>query len=566
MVTRDEGKNSYLLNLASSAFVNRWAVFMARIAFGLCVLFAANAVKAADCDSLAKLTLTDTTIISAAVIPASDPVPEYCKIMGSIQNFPRSTILFEVALPTSKWNGKYFYAGGGGFNGTIPKLDQALADGFAAAGSDTGHKGGSNDAEWALDNLQAQLNYAHLATHITTGIGKDILMAYYGQHQRRSYFVGCSNGGKMALMEVQRYPYDFDAAISGDPVIDRTKLMMSYAYNAQALARGPIPPSKIPVIEKATLAACRNGGGVYGDLITTPGRCKFDPKTIQCSSRDGASCLTAAQAQALDKILHGAVNSAGTQLYPGYLPGHEDDYASYITGNGTTAAVPASTWKIEDSFMRYFVFRPGYDSVEQFSFDKDLTALESFAGDQDADNPDLTAFKAHGGKLILYHGWADHSIMPTRTVEYYASVIDRMGKTRDSSVEENADEVTDFARLFMVPGMHHCAGGPGPASFGGANQGFPMAFDAQHDIVMALDRWVESGVAPDKIVAAHMTNKVVDRTLPLCPYPQSAAYDGSGDVKSAESYRCETHNFWWNLENATGIKRISEVPSGTDKK
>lgn len=215
--------------------------------------------------------------------------------------------------------------------------------------------------------------------------------------------------------------------------------------------------------------------------------------------------------------------------------------------------------------MRYFVFRPGYDSVEQFNFDQDLAALEPFAGDQDADNPDLTAFKAHGGKLILYHGWADHSIMPVRTVEYYASVIDRMGKTRDSSAGENAAEVADFARLFMVPGMHHCAAGPGPASFGGANQGFPMQSDPQHDIVMALDRWVESGVAPDTIIAAHMTNKVVDRTLPLCPYPQSAVYDGSGDVKSAESYRCETHNFWWNLENVPAIKRPSQIVRGEMK-
>jgi len=534
---------------------------MTPVAVMLCLLLGTSPVNAADCESLAKLTPKDTTITSATVVPASNPVPEYCKVMGSIQNFPRSTILFEVALPTSKWHGKYFYAGGGGFNGTIPKLDQALADGFAAAGSDTGHTGDSNDAQWALDNLQAQLNYAHLATHVTTQIGKDVVMAYYGQHQRRSYFVGCSNGGKMALMEVQRYPEDFDAAISGDPVIDRTKLMMSYAYNAQALARGPIPPSKVPVIEKATLAACRNGGEVYGDLITTPGRCSFDPKTIQCPSGDGPSCLTAAQAQALGKILHGAVNSAGTQLYPGFLPGHEDDYASFITGNGTNNAVPASTWRIQDSFMRYFVFRPTYDSVEQFNFDKDLAALEPFSEDQDADNPDLTAFQAHGGKLILYHGWADHSIMPVRTVEYYASVIDRMGKTRDSSVEENADQVTDFARLFMVPGMHHCAGGPGPASFGGANQGFPMQFDPQHDIVIALDRWVESGVAPDKIIAAHMTNKVVDRTFPLCPFPQSAVYDGSGDVKSAESYRCESHNFWWNLENTPGLKRSSPMAS-----
>ena len=527
--------------------------------FLLCLLLAAVSAQAADCGAVAKLSLKDTTITSATVVPAANPVPEYCKILGSIRNFPRSTILFEVALPTSKWNGKYFFAGGGGFNGTLPKLEQALAEGYAAAGSDTGHQGDSLDGQWALNNLQAQVNYAHIATHVTAVIGKEIVLAYYGQRERRSYFVGCSNGGKMALMEVQRYPDDFDAAIAGDPVIDRTKLMMSYTYNAQALARGPIPPSKIPVIEKATLAACHNGGGVYGDLITTPGRCKFDPKTIQCPSGDGPACLTAAQAQALGKILHGPVNSAGAQLYPGFTVGHEDDYQSFITGSGTSSAAPSSTWKFQDQFMRYFIFRPSYDSVEQFNFDQDLASLAAFSDDQDAVNPDLSAFRARGGKLILYHGWADHSITPVRTIEYYASVIDMMRKTRDALAEENADEVLDFARLFMVPGMHHCGGGPGPASFGAANQGFPSQFDAQHDVVMALDRWVETGVAPDKIIASHLTNKVADRTLPLCPYPQLASYNGSGEVSSAESYRCEAHDFWWSLQNFPGLQHPPQL-------
>ncbi len=561
MLTREERTHLNVAPRSSARHFPRYSALPLQAVFLFCLLFATASAHAADCSALAKLSLKDTTITSATVVPAATPVPEYCKILGSIQNFPQSTILFEVALPTSGWNGKYFFAGGGGFNGTLPKLDQALAEGYAAAGSDTGHKGDSLDGQWALNNLQAQVNYAHIATHLTTVIGKDIVLAYYGQRQRRSYFVGCSNGGKMALMEVQRYPDDFDAAIAGDPVIDRTKLMMSYTYNAQALARGPIPPSKIPVIEKATLDACQNGGGVYGDLITTPGRCKFVPQTIQCSSGDGPACLTAAQAQALDKIFHGPVNSAGTQLYPGFTVGHEDDYQSFITGSGTTNAAPSSTWKFQDQFMRYFIFGARYDSVEQFNFDKDLASLDPFSQDQDAVNPDLSAFKAHGGKLILYHGWADHSITPVRTIEYYASVIDMMRKTRAAGAAENADEVIDFARLFMVPGMHHCGGGPGPASFGAANQGFPMQFDAQHDMVMALDRWVETGVPPDKIIASHLTNKVVDRTLPLCPYPQAAAYNGSGEVKSAESYRCEAHDFWWSLENFPGLKHPAHLVS-----
>ena len=558
MAAHKKVKRFLPLDHAALTAWRRGFVFVAFAAFVVCLGVGAASAEAADCASLAKLALKNTTIASITIVPAASPVPEYCKILGSIQNLPQSAIQFEVALPTTKWNGKYFFAGGGGFNGTIPKLDQALAEGYAAAGSDTGHKGDSLDGQWALDNLQAQVNYAYLATHATTLIGKQIVLAFYGQRERRSYFVGCSNGGKMALMEVQRYPDDFDAAVAGDPVIDRTKLMMSYTYNAQALARGPIPPSKIPVIEKATLAACHNGGGVVGDLITTPGRCKFDPRTIQCPASDGPSCLTAQQAQALDKILHGPVNSAGTQLYPGFTVGHEDDYSSFITGSGTANAAPSSTWKFQDQFMRNFIFRPTYDSVEQFNFDKDLAKLEPFASDEDAVNPDLSAFKAHGGKLILYHGWADHSITPVRTIEYYASVIDMMSKTRDTA-EENADEVSSFARLFMVPGMHHCGGGPGPASFGAANQGFPTQFDAQHDIVTALDRWVETGSAPDKIIASHLANKLTDRTLPLCPYPQVSVYSGSGEVKAAESYHCENHDFWWSLQSFPGLNRASQV-------
>ena len=508
-----------------------------------------TSVAAADCSNLINLALRNTTINSATVTRAAGFVPEYCRVLATSHNLPQSAIHFEVALPTTKWNGKYLFAGGGGFNGTIPGLDQALAEGYAAAGSDTGHEGGSLDGAWALNNLQAQTNYGYLATHVVTLLGKEILRTYYGQNERRSYFVGCSNGGKMALMEVQRYPDDFDAAIAGDPVIDRTKLMMSYAWNAQALAQAPIPPSKIPLIENATLAACRESGGVIAGVITTPGRCRFDPKTILCSAGDGPTCLTSGQVQALQGVLHGPTNSAEVHLYPGFPPGHEDDYPSFITGNGTMNSSPSSQWKFQDQFMRYFIFGPNFDSVKQFSFDTHPAKLASFAGDQDATNPDLSAFKAHGGKLILYHGWADHSITPVRTIEYYAEVIDTMGRG-----DQKADKVTDFFRLFMVPAMHHCGNGPGPNSFGGANQGFPQQFDRQHDIVIALDRWVEQGLAPDKIIASHLTNGVVDRTLPLCPYPQVTVYNGSGDVKVTESYHCENRSFQWAIEGFRGLK------------
>ncbi len=515
--------------------------------------FSAGPAAAADCAGLGALQLKDTTITSATVIPAAGTLPEYCKVLGSIHNLPQSTILFEVSMPISKWNGKYFVAGGGGYNGVIPRLTQALAEGYAAAGSDTGHE--AKDTNWALNNLDAQNNYAYLATHVVTLIGKEILRAFYNQHERRSYFVGCSNGGKMALAEIQRYPDDFDAAISGDPVIDRTKLMMQYAWNSQALAAAPIPPAKIPAIQKATMSACHESGGAINGLLMTPGRCKFEPKLMICPSGDGPNCLTAGQARALQKILDGPVNSAGAELHPGFVPGHEDDYQAFLTGTGTDAAKPASTWALSDIFMRQFVFGADFDLVKQFHFDSSLAALVPLSGAQDNANPDLSEFKARGGKLIMYHGWADHSITPIRTIEYYEDVIETMGKEHtEEQGEPNAYAVMDFARLFMVPGMHHCANGPGPNVFGGANQGLPPQLDAQHDIVMALDRWVEDGVAPEKIIASHLTNGAVDRTLALCPYPQAPIYNGAGDANLAENYHCEDRPFHW----ATAAKQNSK--------
>ena len=409
-------------------------------------VFGPTLTVAADCGGLAGLTLKDTTIASATIVPAEGPVPEYCKILGGIHNLPQSTILFEVALPVTKWNGKFFVAGGGGYNGTIPRLTQALTQGYAAAGSDTGHVAPkvATDGSWALNNLDAQINYAYLATHVVTLLGKQILRAYYGQNERRSYLVGCSNGGKMALMEVQRYPDDFDGAIAGDPVIDRSKLMMQYTWNAQALAPAPIPPSKIPVIEQATRNTCRKSGGEINGVLMTPGRCDFDPKTMVCPSGDGPNCLTSGQAQALRKILQGPVNPAGVQLHPGFPPGHEEDYSSYITGDGKANASPSSSWAFQEVFLRYFVFKPRFDPVKQFNFDRHLAALGRLAETQDAANPDLSAFQAKGGKLILYHGWADHSITPIRTIQYYAEVIHAMGGQESAS--ENADVVNHLDR------------------------------------------------------------------------------------------------------------------------
>ena len=509
---------------------------------------------AADCAGLTGMTLKDTKITATTIVPAKGMIPEYCKVLGSIHNLPQSTILFEVSLPTTKWNGMYYVVGGGGYNGSIPNLTQALEEGYAAAGSDTGHE--AKDENWAVNNLDAQINYAYLATHVVTQLGKEILRAFYTQHERHSYFVGCSNGGKMALAEVQRYPDDFDAAVVGDPPTDRNNLLMEDLWDAQAVAHTPIPSSKIPAIEKATMNACRETGGAVNGVLMTPGRCKFDPKTIICPSGDGPTCLTAGQAQTLQKILHGAVNSAGVSLTPGIVPGHEDDYPSFITRKDVDKPSSASTWGLPDVFMRQFVFGLSFDPVKQFNWDTSPAAMVPLADQNNNDNPDLSAFKAHGGKLIVYHGWADHSISALRTIEYYEDVIGTMGKDRAEIMgEPNAYSVTDFMRVFLVPGMHHCGNGPGANVFGGAGQGIPPQHDAQHDVVMALDQWVEDGIPPSKIIASHLTNGTVDHTMILCPYPQLQVYNGAGDMNLAESFHCEDKSFRWAIESAPYFRK-----------
>jgi feruloyl esterase len=485
-----------------------------------------QSITGGDCTSMARLTLPDVSIASATLVPAAPPVPAHCNVLGTLEG----TIQFRVALPAAGWNGKYFFAGGGGFNGTIPNLNQALARGYAAAGSDTGHQGQSSDASWALNNKKAQLDYAHRATHLVTVLGKDVVRAFYSQAASRSYFVGCSNGGKMGLMEVLRYPDDFDGVVIGNFVTDRTRLMMDYTWNAQALASAPIPPARIPVLAKATLAACDAQDGLEDNLIDRPDRCRFDLKKITCAGPDRPDCLTAGQAAAIGKIWSGPRQPDGSSIFPGFVPGHEEDYPAYLTGDGTRHAYPASTWRLQDGFMRYFAFGAGYDSVASFDFASSPGLLAPLAADQDAGPPAMEQFKAHGGKLIMYHGWADHSIPPTNTVQFYEQVRARFA------------DADSFSRLYMAPGLHHCTSGPGPNVFGGANQGYTPAADATHDIVRALDQWVERGVGPEAIVATKYVgddpSRGIERTRPLCPYPQMATYKGSGQIDEAAQFTC----------------------------
>jgi len=499
-------------------------------AFALLTFFsttaAAKPMAITDCSKLLKLNLKDTLITEAAVIPAKGDMPEYCRVQGGLE----TVILFEVSMPTTTWNDKLFYVGGGGYNGSVPELTDALARGYAAAGSDTGHRGFHWDASAMYNNPQSQVNYGHRATHLVTLLSKEIIKAYYGTAAKYSYFCGCSNGGKMALMEAERYPEDFDGIVGGGYVVDRTKEMMMFVWTQRALLGAEIPPYKVPAMEKATLAACDARDGLADGLIDRPDLCKFDPESMVCQGADGPNCLTARQAGAWQKILNGPVNSAGNKLYLGYSPGHEGDYPYYITGVGTMHCYPSSNFMYEDTFMRWIVFGPQFDSVRDFDFDKSSAALVKYEKDQDAGSADLTAFQKHGGKLILYDGWADHSTPPLRAVEYF------------EQLRQKTSNRDDYVRLFMMPGLYHCNGGPGPNVFGGLGQKGYKKNDPDSDIIGALDQWVEKGVAPSKLLVTKFKEddprQGVARTRPVCPYPQMATYKGSGSVDEASNFVC----------------------------
>jgi len=491
----------------------------------LALIFAANvaSIDAVTCESLQSLSLPDTTIISAALVPAGPfttavtpaaPKPQTmqipvdaCRVAGVV----KPAVNFEVWMPASGWNGKFQGVGGGGFAGVISygAMMTALRRGYATASTDTGHStpGGS----WAMGHPELIVDYAYRAIHEMTVKSKQIVEAFYGNGPRLSYFVGCSTGGRQGLMEAQRFPTDYDGIVAGAPANYFTHLLAGSLWPAAATLKDEatrLSPAKLSALNKGALAACDAGDGVTDSLISNPLACKFDPSTLLCSGAEIDACLTAPQIDAAKKIYAYSVNPRTKEkIFAGMAPGGEITWTA-MAGGPNPFAIPVE-------FYKYFVYEnPDWD-WKLFDFDKDVAlADEKFAKLLNAVDPDLKAFKNRGGKLIMYHGWNDQLIQPYNSIDYFSSVQKKLG-TRDAD---------DFARLFMVPGMQHCAGGVGPNTF---------------DAVTALEHWVEKGTRPAQIVASHMSNGAVDRTRPLCPYPQVATYDGRGSIDEAASFVCK---------------------------
>ena len=515
------------------------------------VLTAAPAF-AASCESLSSLKLPDTTITSAQTVaagafapPAGFPpsplyreLPAFCRVTAEVKPAKDSDIKIEVWMPAAGWNGKYQGVGNGGFAGSIsyPALAGAVKAGYAAASTDTGHAArGAADATWALGHPDRIVDFGYRGIHEMTVKAKAIIQAFYGDNPKRSYFASCSNGGRQALMEAQRFPADYDGIIAGAPANFWTHLLTAGAWDVQATQGDPasyIPAAKVPALSAAVLKACDAQDGMADGVVSDPQECRFDPATILCKEADSNSCLTTPQVAALKKLYAGPRNSKGEKLFPGRVPGGEDGPGGWPLWISGAAPGQSLMYQFTNGFFPNMVFDdPAWD-FKTFNFDSGVkVADDKQAGNLNATDPNLKAFQARGGKLIIYHGWSDAAISAFNTVNYYNSVTTAMG----------ARDTGQFVRLFMVPGMQHCGGGPGPNSFGQLGPGTALP-DPQHSIYAALEQWVEKGIAPERIVATKYNgadpSAGTKMTRPLCPYPQVAKYKGTGDTNDEANFVC----------------------------
>ena len=501
----------------------------------------------------------DTTIVSA--IEQSDAV-SYCDVRGYVttNNPGPNQVNFELGLPTA-WNGRFLFIGNGSFAGSFDwpavlldafnpfPFTTEVSAGFATIMTDTGHQGAGNlpflDGSWALNEPAKQDDWLFRAVHVSGATGKTIVRAFYGATVH-SYFAGCSDGGREGLVEAEQYPADFDGIVAGDPFLGDAVIGSNWNEKYLTATRDNyIPPDKLALVDAAVMQSCDATDGVLDGLIQDPRRCNFDPVSLLCTHGDEVGCLTAGQVAILKAIYAGASTADGQRVYSGFTKSDptgnpsliiDDGWGLWITGfvspDAFGAAEPWSDpglapWLFtpQDQFLKNFVFsNPNYNSLTFNINSSDLTQAEAVINRSGAaaTNPNLAAFRNRGGRLILSHGWSDPALTPLETVRYYKAVA--------RGVQAGFIRTQQFARLFMVPGMRHCigSGGPGPNVF---------------DPLPSLIDWVENGVAPEQIVAAHFkdnnpTTGIITRTMPLCPYPRVAVFQG-GNVNEASNWKCK---------------------------
>ena len=510
---------------------------------------AARPTVAATCDSLATVSLgSGVSIAGASLVSggsftppttgargarALDNLPAFCRVEGLLTPTPASKIHFEVWLPASGWNGKLQVVGNGGLAGTIsyPAMAAALRNGFATASTDTGHASGE-PAAWLADR-ERLIDYSYRGLHLTTVEAKAIANAFYSSPARYAYYTGCSTGGKQGLMEAQRYPADFDGILAGDAANFWTHQMASEVWDGVVTSSPDtnLPKEKLQLIQDAVMAKCDALDGAKDGIISDPMRCHFDPEVLQCRGAGSANCLTAAQVEAVRNVYDGPLNPrTKTRVYPGMYPGAEMGWANGVVINRANNKSGVSS----NDFWSYALFHKPDWPFRSFDFDRDLAKADAeLAPITNATDPKLDAFSRLGHKLIYYHGAADPLIPAQNGINYYDSVV---------KAEKGLDRTQQFFRAFLVPGLYHCTGGPGPIAFGTSEPPPESQRDADHDILLALERWVENGAAPARVVATKYVDgdpkKGVALQRPLCPYPQIATYKGSGDMNDAANFVC----------------------------
>jgi feruloyl esterase len=490
----------------------------------------ADREPARTCAILNQFKSEDLVRIKADEIAAAGPTPEYCQVTGLLS----PEIAFEVSLP-ARWNGRFYMFGNGGHAGEvlddprrIAQRNAALQTGFAVAQTNTGHDARQEPgASFVMSNPRKAIDYAYRAVHLTATIARAITADYYGKPVSRAYWNSCSNGGRQGLIEAQRYPADFDGIVANAPWLDSTGFTIGAMWNERALSEAPVTEAQLLLVADKVMAKCDAIDGLKDGLIDDPRRCGFDPaRDVPACNADqnGKDCLSAVQARAVAKVYGGPVSN-GKPFFPGFEPGSEAVMGLFGGGTGSgwmnvivspRPGVAPADFNLAENTMRYLVHkppRPDYD-YRNFDFDRDIHLLDDWGKLADADDPDLSAFRQRGGKLLMTHGWADAILQPRVSIDYY-----------DQAVAVNGPDTSDFFRLFMVPGMAHCNGGTGPDL---------------HDPMTAIINWVEQGRAPDSIVANRVVNNQVVRTRPLCPYPKVARYTGQGSIDDAANFRCVT--------------------------
>jgi feruloyl esterase len=483
--------------------------------------------SARGCEAVTALKLPQASITSAeltaagAFTPPSGAqgrnaafaqLPAFCRVAATLTPSADSQIQMEIWLPAENWNGKFLAVGNGGWAGVISydAMSNGLRRGYAVSSNDTGHADPGSGAQFAL-NREKLVDFAHRAMHEMTVHSKAIVASFYRRPPRLSYYQGCSTGGRQGMMEAQRYPDDFDGIIAGAPVYNMVHMNVSQTALQVEMLRNPerlLPQSKVTMLANAVVAACDANDGIKDNIISDPRSCSFDPGTLACKAGEGGDCLTAGQVATARQLYSPVKTTAGATVYPGRSPGVETEYAARIPVVGKPVS---RTW----SDMPRFVGRRDANwDVMSFDLEKDLSLALANGSFVEASNPDISRFKARGGKLLLWHGWADPGPAPENTINYYTQASKATGGSPD-----------EWMRLFLMPGVAHCGGGIGPD---------------QADFLGAMERWREEGIAPAQITASRNPGRsgLPPMTRPLCPFPQIAKYKGTGSTDEASSFGC----------------------------